>query len=94
MSVLTEPVCIVDGAHGIYVPQVWAKRYGEAAAASAGISPEDVADLLRGPEADTYWESWDQVLDNYCHTVDGVKHYLYQDGDLFECPETYEWSEF
>lgn len=93
VSVLTEPICIVDGAHGIYVPQIWGERYGTAAVAAANVSADDVADILTGPDSDTYWDSWDSVLNDYCHTVDGVRHYLTQDGDLFEFPETYNWDD-
>lgn len=93
VSVLTEPVCIIDGAHGIYVPQIWAERYGLQAAKSAGVNPFDVSSLLTGPDCADYWDSWDSVLNDYCHTVNGVRHYLTQDGDLFEVPETYRWDD-
>jgi hypothetical protein len=88
MTALTESVCIVDGHHGIYVPQVWAERYGTQAAESAGVRADDVSTLILGPDVDDYWESWERVLNYYCHEVDGVKHYLIQDEDLFEYPET------
>lgn len=96
MPALTEPVCIVDGHHGIYVPQVWCERYGEQAIKSAGVAAVDVEDLLMGPECEVYWEAWDSILNDYCHVVDGVKHFLSQDGDLFEVPETYNegWEDF
>lgn len=93
-NVLTEPVCIVDSHFGIYVPQVWAERYGSAAVASAGVNPEDVRVLLAGPDGEDYWDSWGEVLNDYCHEVAGIKHYITQDGDLFEYPETYQWEEF
>ena len=93
MTVLTEPVCIVDGHHGIYVPQVWAERYGAAAVESAGVNATDVSDLSMGPECAAYWEAWESILNDYCHEVAGVKHYLTQDGDLFEFPETYSWED-
>lgn len=93
MTVLTAPVCIVDGHHGIYVPQVWAERYGAAAVESAGVNATDVSDLSMGPECECYWDAWDSILSDYCHEVAGVKHYLSQDGDLFEFPETYSWED-
>jgi len=93
MTALTEPVCIIDGHHGIYVPQVWAERYGLQAVASAGVNASDVEDLAMGPECECYWEAWESILNTYCHNVDGVNHYLSQDGDLFEFPETYSWEE-
>jgi hypothetical protein len=92
-SPLTEPTCIIDGAHGIYIPQVWAKRYGVQAVISANVDEEDVRILLSGPDEEFYWESWESVLDDYSHEVNGVKHYIYQQDDLFEYPETYEFEE-
>jgi hypothetical protein len=93
-QLLTEPVCIVDGHFGVYVPQVWAQRYGEAALLSAGVDHEDLETLEKGPDSEPYWEAWWSVLDNYCHEVQGVKHYLHQDGDLFEYPETCDFDNF
>lgn len=93
MRTLTGPVCIVDGHHGIYVPQVWAERYGDYLE-TCRVSQEDVVILLQGPDHADYWEAWQDVLNDYCHEVNNVKHYLSQDGDLFEYPETYEWEEF
>lgn len=93
MRTLTRPVCIVDGHHGIYVPQVWAERYGDYLE-TCRVSQEDVVILLQGPDHSDYWEAWQDVLNDYCHEVNNVKHYLSQDGDLFEYPETYEWEEF
>lgn len=90
---LDGPVCIIDGSCGIYVPQIWAERYGTAATESANVTAEDVSILLAGPDQEFYWEAWEQVLNNYCHVVDNVKHFLWQDGDLFEYPETYEFEE-
>lgn len=90
---LTEPACIVDGGFGIYVPQVWAERYGELAVISAHVDKEDVDILLSGPDHKDYDEAWENVLNNYSHEVQGIKHYLYQDGDLFEYPETYSYDE-
>lgn len=93
--ILTEPTLIVDSHHGIYVPQVWAQRYGTQAIESANVDEEDVEELLENPyEVEWYWETWDRVMNDYSHEVDGIKHYITQiDGDLFEYPETYEWPE-
>lgn len=92
-SPLAEPACIVDDHFGIYVPQRWAELYGAAATDSANVRADDVSILLTGPSHELYWEAWDQVLNGYCHELDGVKHYLWQDGALFECPETYDWPQ-
>lgn len=80
--------CIVDGHHGIYVPQVWAERYGLAAAQSAGVSGLSVIALRAGPDHPRYWEAWDSVLNDYCHETKSETYYLYQDGDLYEVSQT------
>lgn len=84
--------CIVDGHHGVYVPNVWAERYGREASRLAGVNRDDVAVLLYGPDHDFYWESWDQVLSDYEHVTAEMRgsrlviqvYRLWQDGDLFE----------
>jgi hypothetical protein len=92
---LTEPELIVDSHHGVYVPQVWAQRYGSQAIESANVDEEDVNEILGDPyENEFYWEAWEQILNDYCHEVDGIKHYIDQiEGALFEYPETYEFPE-
>jgi hypothetical protein len=80
--------CIVDGHHGVYVPQVWAESYGSAAIESASVSAEHVTTLLAGPDHADYWESWDRVLESYQHETENETYYLWQDGDLFEISQT------
>ena len=97
MSALAEPACIIDGRHGIYLPQIWAELYGSSAVEAAGVKAGDVTTLLLGPTDDSYcdyWESWERVLNDYNHEVDGIHHYLIQEGDLFEYPETCDMSDF
>ena len=84
--------CVVDGHHGIYVPQVWAERYGREAVRLASVKADDVAVLLYGPDHDDYEESWDNVLSDYEHVHAEMRgsrltiqiYRLWQDGDLFE----------
>lgn len=76
-----ERVCIVDGAWGIYIPQRFAERFD---AAAWGISADDTATLLSGPDAEFYWETWDDVTASASHTdKDGKVWALEPDGDLF-----------
>ena len=71
---------LVDGVHGIYVPQSFAERYADS---WENIMPEDIATLLEGPDHAEYWEAWDSVLD-MAQRMDGDYRYtLHQDGDLF-----------
>ena len=76
-----ESYCIVDGCHGIYVPQNFAKRHDMA---SWHVAQDDVDILLSGPDNEFYWETWDDVLRD-AYYVDGVglRFTLEQDGDLF-----------
>lgn len=72
---------LVDGAHGVYVPQSFVECYR---AKDWGITNEDDAILLHGPDDEWYWETWDNVLD-YAKYVDdqGYEWSLWQDGDLW-----------
>jgi hypothetical protein len=82
--------CLVDGHHGIYVPQAFARQY-LMNAGDWGVSAEDRATLLAGPEAPDYWETWGDVLDRAEYRKEIARRYspivehwqLEQDGDLF-----------
>lgn len=50
--------CIVDGANGQYIPQIFAERFPE------WLDDDDKAILLAGPEYADYWEAWETVLDS------------------------------
>ncbi|MDR1872045.1 MAG: hypothetical protein LBS60_09060 [Deltaproteobacteria bacterium] len=50
---------LIDGRHGIYVPQEFAEAYGEHIS-----DPEDKAILLAGPDHDQYWDTWAAIVDN------------------------------
>jgi hypothetical protein len=79
-----EPIesrCILDSNRGIYIPQTFA---AQCCPADWGISAEDIAVLLAGPDHDDYWEVWSDVLD-YASWTDphGRRWILSQDDDLF-----------
>lgn len=69
--------CIVDGCWGIYVPQRFVTAYDPG---YWGVSADDVAVLLAGPDHEHYWDTWDAVL---CNAVGRNGELLEQDGDLF-----------
>jgi len=78
-SINTNTQLLIDGAFGVYIPQmlaenrVWVERFR--------LDPFDIAPLLVGPSHDWYWEAWETVLFK-AHDADGFT--LYQDGgDLF-----------
>lgn len=81
-----ETQLLVDGAHGQYVPKIFAERY---LASDWSISDEARQVLLAGPEHDLYWEVWaEEVLDFASRTdLGGKTWFLAQtpDGDLFAC---------
>lgn len=76
-----ESRVLVDGVAGIYVPQRFVTNYD---ATEWGIKPEDAEVLAAGPDAENYWEVWDDVLANAHYTdKDGKIWSLEQDSDLF-----------
>jgi len=81
--------CVVDGAHGIYVPQEFARRINPEE--WDGISQENLDTLLSGPDHEDYWDAWDDVERDATMTDDrGRTWRLMQDGDLFMIREDYE----
>ena len=77
--------CIVDGANGQYIPQIFAERYPE------WLDDDDKAILLAGPEYADYWEAWETVLDS-----EHNRQFLtYSEGgnDLMLCKESpMQWA--
>lgn len=72
---------LIDGAHGIYVPQIFVKAY---ALYNWGITDADAEILLYGPDHADYRDTWDSVLQSARYTAeDGRVYSLHQDGDLF-----------
>jgi hypothetical protein len=79
INVMTNYVnCFLDSARGIYIPQNFAESID--LKDWTGIKKSDFDILLAGPEAESYWDAWQSVLDNAESTCGAV---LYQDGDLF-----------
>jgi len=74
--------CIIDGHHGVYIPQMFAEQYGHMLPASL---QDDIKLLTDGP-SEWYWETWEAVLDAAVLTIDGQEYYLYKDNDLFIIP--------
>lgn len=77
----TDIFYAVDGAHGQYVPQIFAQFYGE----QSTMSADDKQILLTGPEHEYYWETWVTVLDNVTVTCNDVTYNIYHgdSGDVF-----------
>ena len=65
---------IVDGCHGIYIPQIFARRFPE------WLSDEEREVLLAGPEHEDYWETWKDVTRR---AYEDQSLYLGESGDVF-----------
>lgn len=81
---------IVDGHHGIYVPQYFAHLYSE-----SKITGVDWESLSKGPYHDSYWDAWDLALNNASFTdSNGHKWTLYpgESGDLFVVRDDHDWE--
>lgn len=76
--------CVIDGHHGIYLPQQFAKSFD---LDEWNVDKEDIEILLAGPDHENYWDVWDDVLANARYTdANGVEWALWQDDDLFAYP--------
>jgi len=74
---------VLDGNRGVYVPHEFG-RIVKAGMSWEGHDPESIETLLEGPEAEYYWEAWQDVIDNVTFVDSKGNHwYLWQDGDLF-----------
>jgi len=74
-----DRVCIVDGSHGVYVPQ----RYAILASSPDMATDEQREVLLAGPDHADYWDVWDEVLEQVRVTRGGNEWILEHDGDVF-----------
>ena len=74
-----EPILLIDGNQGVYIPQIFAQRYSH-------LFATDYADLLEGPDNEFYWKSWGYIVRNAEITIDGVLCRLVEDGDLWLMP--------
>lgn len=80
-----------DSARGIYIPQFFAESIKREYV--TGVSDEDWQILEAGPDAELYWETWDDVLNNAVLTDrNNTTWTLYQDGDLFLVPDGFDWE--
>ena len=77
-----EMKCILDGCHGIYIPQQFVTTF----TGWQGISLEDETICAAGPDHEYYWDAWDAILSRATYTDEnGQEWFLWQDGDLFAC---------
>ena len=77
---------LIDGHHGIFIPQLFCEYYAEN---FEGINPEDL-ETCQDPNNQWYWDSWTNILDNAYIIQNGKKYILWQDCDLFLIAENEE----
>ena len=76
-------VLLIDGSQGIYIPQQFANKYIEDPR-WIEANEEDIAELLKGPDAPEYWDAWENVVSQAKYLdKDGREWGLFQEGDLF-----------
>ena len=75
--------CIVNGAHGVFVPMVFAQTINRELL--SGVSGETLDYLAKEESVDDvdFWDAWDSVLNNARINVEGKIYHLHQDSDLF-----------
>lgn len=89
-----EPVLVLNDGHGIYIPKMWCSDISESDCERLGITWWAVQQCQAGPDAEHYWDAWNDILCNCQMTDDkGVTWRLHQDGDLWEVADGYEWPD-
>ena len=77
-NTIKQAVLYASDARGIYIPQHFAESYNSEQWQT--IDQADLDILLSGPDTESYWDVWDDVLNNAETVCGGV---LWQDGDLW-----------
>ena len=79
---------LCDSGNGIYIPKMMIQRLVDSGWRNI---PEDATEVLKTPDHEWYWDTWDQVLDNaeWHDPSTGQVFKLHQDGDLWAyCAES------
>jgi len=86
-----EPMLYADSARGIYIPQHFAETIHRGSI--EGVAMADLSTLAAGPDGNSYWDTWSDILDNAVITYGGTTYRLYQDGDLWLIPDSLTWND-
>lgn len=88
-------VMLIDCCNGQYIAQIFAKL--TSGAEWQGITKEDLAILLEGPDNENYCEAWDTVEQNaFIIDAKGIKWTLYinpDSGDLFAINDKFTFED-
>ncbi len=75
---------LVSDRNGIYIPKIYAEMVDEFLYLWENVSREDVDLLLKGPEEESYWDVWHDIVQWATYSDEEGKTWrLHQDGDLF-----------
>lgn len=88
-----DSLLYLSDARGIYIPQNFFE--GTKPDCISGVSDWARETCLAGPDAEGYWDAWNDAEQNARVTdpKTGTIYTLYQDGDLWLIPEGAEWPE-
>jgi hypothetical protein len=79
----TDCQILLSDSHGIYIPQLYCSSLDKTDCANLSIDWNDVQVCQSGPDAPTYWDAWQSILDAAEWNENGNEWRLYQSGDLF-----------
>jgi len=85
-----DSVLLVNDSAGVYVPQDFVNSVGNTAEEVAqkwNVNVEDVKIIQQGPDEESYWDAWDNILRDAWTIHEDTKYTLHQDGDLWAIPE-------
>ncbi len=80
-----DPVLLVDGNVGIYIPSRFAML----------IDNKTWQRRLNNADDESYWEVWEDLLNNFKYTsTDGTVWTLFESGDLWLIPDSFDVVEW
>lgn len=82
---------LIDGNQGIYIPQQFARHYGQFMLKEGMKEERDI--LLNGPDDPEYWYAWQDVVETLTISIGGEKFVLYEESDLWLMAENEEIPE-
>jgi hypothetical protein len=90
----SELILLVDESRGQYLPQSFYDNYRDALTESDRESLRAILkerdEWVWEPRSDTFWQSWDTIIDNAVITLNGKEYKLYHDNDLWAYPADYD----
>ena len=85
-----EPILLINGAHGIYLPKIFAQlRFTDSIITP--LTDQQLQDLSN-VDNEHYLDTWEDVLQGFAIEIDGVTYNLHQDDDLWLVPDGYDFD--